>query len=321
MAFAELVQVADMAAGAATTFRIGVLGGGDIAFVVEGNLLRMYYTQSSTEYTQASVLYSATSHRWLRVREYGGQLFWDTSADGTAWVNYASAPTPYPVDGIRLWLMADRATGSGTPGATIFDNVNGTIAPATAGSGAPCSIAVLTDDFNDNRLVPRWSVALAGLSTISEAQALLISTPGSTSGTAMVESINEYSLTGASLSFEATIPATSPGTITQLGVRDPVWSQEAFFEVSAGTLTCISQVGTTPTTVCSAAYDTVAHRFLRFVEAGGIVTFQASSNGTSFNALGNSGPLTFVAATVWFALNTSGADPNPVELRIDNVKP
>lgn len=41
-----------------------------------------------------SIAYSATTHKFLRLRETGGNVLWDTSPDGTTWTNRRTLATP-----------------------------------------------------------------------------------------------------------------------------------------------------------------------------------------------------------------------------------
>jgi hypothetical protein len=59
--------------------------------------------------------YSATDHRWLRMREDGINVYWDTSPDGTTWTNRRTIPTPAwilaEVDACALDMSAHRDAG------------------------------------------------------------------------------------------------------------------------------------------------------------------------------------------------------------------
>jgi hypothetical protein len=54
-----------------------------------------YWDDNAVELT-----YSATTHAFLRLREDGTNLYWDTSPDGTAWTNRRTLATP-------AWIAAD----------------------------------------------------------------------------------------------------------------------------------------------------------------------------------------------------------------------
>lgn len=102
------------------------VAGTDLGFeltISNGNLVcfnRTGYFDGSAAY----FTYNATNHAWLRLRETGGQTFWDASPDGHTWTNLRTATSPAWVsDGdIEIQLIAHRADG--TNNNVEFDNVN-----------------------------------------------------------------------------------------------------------------------------------------------------------------------------------------------------
>ncbi|MFI9244161.1 hypothetical protein ACIGXF_16585 [Streptomyces sp. NPDC053086] len=72
------------------------------------------------------ITYSSTTHRWLRLRESAGTVYWDTSPDGTTWTNRRTAATPSWVTDyaeqcrLDLWVHRD----AGATDYAAYDNVN-----------------------------------------------------------------------------------------------------------------------------------------------------------------------------------------------------
>lgn len=52
------------------------------------------------------------AHRWLRVRESGGTVYWDSSADGANWTNRASVASPFALDNVGLSFQVGMNTGT-----------------------------------------------------------------------------------------------------------------------------------------------------------------------------------------------------------------
>lgn len=84
---------------------------------------------SETGYFDAgatTVTYSAVTHKFLRLRETGGNVYWDTSPDGTTWTNRRTLATPAwvtaSVDTCALDLSAHR--DAGTPDEAQYDLFN-----------------------------------------------------------------------------------------------------------------------------------------------------------------------------------------------------
>lgn len=73
---------------------------------------------------QAFPDYDPAAHRWWRIREDGGTVFWDASADGTSWTELAQAAVTVPVDGLVVVMGAGVATATPMSGEVRFDNLN-----------------------------------------------------------------------------------------------------------------------------------------------------------------------------------------------------
>jgi hypothetical protein len=91
---------------------------------VAGNLLSVWRNSSGTETTVNTAAYSATNHRWLRIRESGGTVFWEVSANGLSWNSYGSVATPFNITSLGVRQGCGTNTAEGSPGTAIFDNVN-----------------------------------------------------------------------------------------------------------------------------------------------------------------------------------------------------
>ena len=91
------------------------------------------------------IAYNSTTHRWLRLRESAGTVYWDTSPDGTTWTNRRTATTPAwvvdAVDQCRLDLWAHRDAGATDYAA--YDNVN-TLSDGAVWTGAAALTAATT---------------------------------------------------------------------------------------------------------------------------------------------------------------------------------
>jgi SH3-like domain-containing protein len=88
------------------------------------NLLRMTLHVDYTDEGGASLPYDPAEHAWLRVRETGGTLFWDTSADGRAWTvrHSDTAPAWVLANNHQVQLLAFR--DNGVDDYAEFDNFN-----------------------------------------------------------------------------------------------------------------------------------------------------------------------------------------------------
>lgn len=85
--------------------------------------------QSNVAYFDGAALeitYDPVAHLWLRLRETGGNVLWDTSPDGTTWTNRRTLATPAwvtsSIDTTALDFYGYRDAGTTDYGE--FDNVN-----------------------------------------------------------------------------------------------------------------------------------------------------------------------------------------------------
>jgi hypothetical protein len=88
------------------------------------NTLVLRYN-GSAGLNDASVAFNATNHKFWRIRESGGNIFYDTAPDGVTWTNQRTlAVNPeVNINALQAQLLG-YWTGSGSPGVAIFDNFN-----------------------------------------------------------------------------------------------------------------------------------------------------------------------------------------------------
>ncbi|MFE9735460.1 hypothetical protein ACFYO9_33955 [Streptomyces sp. NPDC005863] len=112
-----------------------------------------------------SLTYNATTHAWLRIRETGGNVLWDTSTDGSSWTNRRTLATPAWVtaatDTCALDLWSYR--NNGTTNYAEFDNVNTSASSASTYFGS----AALTADGAQTAAATRSIIIAAGVSAES----------------------------------------------------------------------------------------------------------------------------------------------------------
>lgn len=165
--FAQILQV-PTGSGQGTMF-LGKTTAYTDAFsfiVTGGSLLFGEWTSGSQNYT--SITYSATTHKWWRIRHASGTVYWETSPDGATWtVQRSKSPNVSPITALYVKIQAG---GSSSLGTLIVDNVN--IAPGTA----PTARLPWID--------PRYFVTGTGTQTVDVS--------GTFSGT-----VDSYSLAGA----------------------------------------------------------------------------------------------------------------------------
>jgi hypothetical protein len=74
----------------------------------------------------ASVAYDPAVHRWWRLREQQGMLFWETSPNGSAWTVHWSEPSPITIRPAFAGMGVASASGIASPGQARFATFNRT---------------------------------------------------------------------------------------------------------------------------------------------------------------------------------------------------
>ena len=94
-------------------------------FQITGGEFRCRVVVAGTETAAQAIPYVAADHRWLRLREDSGTLFFETSLDALTWsIRYETASPAY-VSQASIYMGAGSWTGTAThPGEAQFDNVD-----------------------------------------------------------------------------------------------------------------------------------------------------------------------------------------------------
>lgn len=90
---------------------------------ITGNLIMA----SRTGYfdpAQVAITYDSVAHAWLRIRETGGNLLWDTSPDGSTWTNRRTSTSPAWVGDTTLQVQLIAHRDGGVDDFAEFDSFN-----------------------------------------------------------------------------------------------------------------------------------------------------------------------------------------------------
>ncbi|WP_052720209.1 hypothetical protein [Actinoplanes rectilineatus] len=138
------LQVWAPAANGATECYVDVLlyspgqpGGTDVSIHIDTVTGNIQAKSRSGYYDPApsTVAYSATSHRWVRIRVSGGNTLFETSPDASAWTTLRTLTTPaWLAAAADLSLNVEAHRDSGTANVAEADNVN--TVPSATGTAA-----------------------------------------------------------------------------------------------------------------------------------------------------------------------------------------
>jgi len=122
----EFVRVLRAADGAETYMTLENTAGDVLIFKVQQGLFYGSYRAAgaSSSTHVRDLVYDPTEHRWVRIREQLGVLYFEYSADGCAWNLLGSVPVPFDVTTVKVDLTAGMYLSVASPGTAVFDNFN-----------------------------------------------------------------------------------------------------------------------------------------------------------------------------------------------------
>lgn len=156
-------------------------------------MLRMAANVDYWDAAAVEIAYDPVAHLWLRLREDGTNVYWDTSPDGTTWTNRRTVATPAWIPAsvddtaVDLWAYRD----AGVEDYAAYDNVN------TLSDGA----------------VHTAAANLTGETTLTASALLAAHTAASLTGDVSLEAAPTLTAhTAATLTAQATLTAAAAST-------------------------------------------------------------------------------------------------------------
>jgi hypothetical protein len=251
---------------------------------VAGGMLNFIRTDTSGNgVSQGTLAFSATDHRYWRIREAGGQVFWETSPDRTTWTlrEQASAPIDFRYARVSLFGGTYEAAAV-NPGEMVFDNLN-TGVPASEF----CAPETLVDRFDDGVISDAWSRdSVTNGCVISEGGGVLRLTPAATAGSGcQLASSTAYDLRGKAFVVRvAQMVDTSTQVQAYLRLADFAAGSDHYvgFFQRGGQLLAQSRAGGAETDV-AVTWNATDHAWWRIREASGMVIWETSPDGTAWS--------------------------------------
>lgn len=267
--------------GIYTLIEINAFGPGLAQMYVETGQLTAAVLETAGAGVRAQTDYQAADHRYWRLRESGGTLFWELSADRVAWTALHSEPMPFPGEHVRAYLSAGGQLAAG-PSEARFGDVN-----LDAPEGLVyCPASQLVDTFDDGGAGPNWSRYLsAGCTAIESGGSFNLAYEGTGDAYCGIDSLHWWDLRGSSVTLDAGgVPGGSDFyAYFQVGrPEDGDTRQE--IERQGNLLDIEQQLDGVESGALQLAYDAVAHRWWRIRESGGEVFFETAPDGATWTA-------------------------------------
>lgn len=240
--------------------------------------------------TYWATAYNATTHKYLRIGESDGRIYYDYSSDGVNWTTAVDIVNPVSVVAANAGLYAGR-WGTGTNSSAKFDELaiyspprvgRPTVTPGAV-NVALTSIPDFYDPFTVDRPEDWWNNPPYQI--VSGGRVELISDPAYDGWRALKYNIN---LTGNAVSVAMTpnLPIGSTeeqgcGLSLAGGTGEAVAIEFGAFTSGFGSLIFREQVAGVWDDVYL-NYDPVAHKYVRIREAGGLLYWETSPNGSNW---------------------------------------
>lgn len=240
-----------------------------------GTLLSSYAISDGQTQTN-SAAYSSTTHAWLRIRESGGTVYWDTAPSSASdppssgdWVNFGSVTTAtltWALDGVFFVIMAGGSNGTTPTGPAKFDGFN---TATTAGTTYNESQAETSTPTDSPSAVSVRVGAVAETATVTAAETSL-----GTFGSSVVETATVTETSNAASVRVGAVAETA--TVTETENASPAYSAD-MAETAA-----VTEVGSASSTRIGAVAEaaTVDHTVAAGLVAVGSVTEAATVTNT-----------------------------------------
>lgn len=245
-----------------------------LAFVIENGVLSSRQVDGAT--SNVTVSFDPAQHRWLQIAESGGTTKWETSPDGITWSTLTSRPTVSWATTVRPVLSASDASGTGPGGQVHLTRLN---------SGRPvadwCKLQTFSDNFGDGQISRFWDDVSSGACAGGESSGELRFDIGAAVAQCGWRSTVAYDLTASAAYLE--VPAITnyhPQLRYTLRVVD----------ITSGSVAEIGFVGSnelvenaTGLAGMKTSYNGTNDRWWRLRESAGLIYWESSSDGNSWN--------------------------------------
>ena len=292
-----------------------------VALAVDRGTLQALTVTGMDASVLATAPYDAAAHRFWRLREQAGTIFWETSPDRTTWTTLHRAPATF--DTTHVWPRFLAEGRQANDSAAWFDDLN------VGASDAPglCGASELRDDFDESTLSWDWRPYNGGGACSVDAA----------NGHAEVRFPNEVGLSYCAL--ESTTPfdleedaitvelqgvPAHPQFRTEIRLDDQLFETNVRVTIQGGSVTMNVDRGMDDTVFgATIPYDAVAHRFWRIRESAQRTYFETSPDGRAWRVQAETDT---VARVRGMGLRVAGLNPYMLEvgeqvLRIGSVNP
>lgn len=187
----------------------------DVKWFIAGGTLQAVKTINSVATNQgAGLTFSLVTHKYLRIRESAGTVYWDYSADGVSWTNQTSIAVSslFPVTAIAAEIIVGTWQAEASTTSMKVDDFNITVTTIT-GSATMSGTGALS---STGTLVKVGTATASGTGTLSATGTLIRIGVATASGTGALSS-TAIVITFGATSMSGTGALSATGTIVKIG--------------------------------------------------------------------------------------------------------
>lgn len=133
-AVTQLISAGNTSLTSYQVFPISITNNGTtnkIEWVINSGSIHAEITVSGGTTTVRSAAFSSTIHKWFKIRETNGRIFWDYSTNGCDWTNFASTSTVIPITELYVAILAGTWSNMASSTTAQFDNFNVSVSSPT----------------------------------------------------------------------------------------------------------------------------------------------------------------------------------------------
>jgi hypothetical protein len=270
----------------------------------DGDLVAAVFDAPSAGQRNA-IPYDAVAQRWWRIREADGTLYWEYSANGTAWNELASEADPIDLAHVRGILSAGDALA--TASEAHFEQVN----PDEPSVGY-CAASTVVDPFDDGELEPTWDYWEDGCTFTMTGGHIGMSYPtGNGVAWCGINSRELYDLTAGGVYLDAQGVANAMYFVNFLQVIDPDdVDTRAEIGRQADSISFVQRIAAVDVDTMYATYSATDHRYWKIAAQAGQLVFQTSPDAATWTTRMSVDPM-FDLTRVQLIIGAGHYDPGP----------
>lgn len=260
----------------------------------------------ATSGTLNAIPYDATAQRFWRIRESMGVMYWEYSADGTAWEELHSQSSPFPIEHVRGIVSAGEQIA--TPTEARFEAVNPDEAPA-----GYCPASTLVDDFAATPLEPLWDFWMDANCTLTETGGVVQMTFATGVGSTWcgIASRHILELTDAGIYVDAMGVGDATRFVNYFQVITPYdFESRAEINREGGSIGFVQRIDGIDVNRLDETYNATNDRYWKIARSGTTILFQTSPDATTWTTRFSPAAL-FDLTQVAIVIGNGHYDPGP----------